>query len=76
MAEKLSRVKCLKNDCFQNICGISCRLLTAPIKGHECPFYKTDAEVAEGRREAIQKLEKKGLFGLIEEYVYNDDRNW
>ena len=69
-------VECYKSECFQNICGTSCRLLHSPIKGHPCPFYKTDAEVTAGRRAAVERLEAIDRYDLIDEYVYNRNRNW
>lgn len=68
------RPKCNKVDCFQNKCGARCELLTDPIVGHECPFYKTDKEVDLGRIEAHQKLIEMNRYDLIQKYEYNPQR--
>lgn len=70
----MNLIKCNKSDCFQNYCGTSCRLLNAPITDHACPFYKTEAEVDNGRIEAHNKLLEKGRKDLIEQYEYNPYR--
>lgn len=71
-----SNVICYRKDCFQNVCGVSCQLLTGQITGHPCPFYKTDQQVLEERRKALERLEEKDMHGLIESYIFNPERNW
>ena len=63
--------KCDRNKCFQNICGVGCELLNEPITDRECPFFKTDDEVDEGRRKAHKRLIDIGRKDLIDEYEYN-----
>ena len=69
-----AKPKCTKVDCFQNKCGARCELLIEPIVGHECPFYKTDKEVDQGRIDAHQKLVNMERFDLIQKYEYNPYR--
>ena len=71
------RVRCTKAECFQNICGIECRLLDEEILDHECPFYKTDAQVIQERKDSILNLRLKGRKDLIEYYeMYRGIRNY
>ncbi|MBO7423260.1 MAG: hypothetical protein J6T99_07740 [Oscillospiraceae bacterium] len=65
MARKLI---CVKADCFQNMCGISCRLLHSPVEGKECPFYKTEEQASDDRRKAYLSLKERGMENLIEFY--------
>ena len=67
---------CYKAKCFQNVCGVNCRLLTHPIHDKPCPFYKTDEEVSEDRRKAVDRLEEINRYDLIDKYIYNTKRNW
>jgi len=70
----MAKPKCDKIDCFQNKCGARCELLTEPIVGHECPFYKTDKEADFGRIMAHQRLAEMNRFDLIQKYEYNPQR--
>ena len=66
-------VRCNNMTCFANRC-MHCRILEEPIEtGRPCPFFKTDAEVEKGRREAIDRLSKMGRRGmdLLETYTSN-----
>ena len=65
-------VTCYRADCFQNICGINCRLLHTPIHGKACPFFKTDKQVAEDRRKTVERLEAIDRYDLIDKYVYSN----
>ena len=70
-------IKCPKSDCFQNFCGMGCKLLSSPMKkDHPCPFYKTQEEVDFGRRKAHKHLEYIERYDLIETYEYNPERRW
>ena len=68
--------KCAKVDCFQNKCGCRCELLTEPIIGKECPFYKTDKEVDQGRIDAHRHLMDIDRPDLVQKYEYNLQRRW
>ena len=67
-------VRCDRNNCFSNFCGTRCKLLSSPIREHECPFYKTVEEAEKGREWAHNELVRKGRQDLIETYEYNVQR--
>ena len=68
-------IHCTEHNCFQNLCGKSCKLLTAPPSTMDpCPFYKTQEEVDKGREWAHQELIRKDRRDLIEQYEYNPQR--
>ena len=66
--------RCNKADCFQNQMGKECRLLSSQIKGHECPFFKTQEQVDEERKAAHDHLVEIGRRDLIEKFEYNPSR--
>lgn len=65
-------VTCYKADCFQNLCGVSCRLLHTPIQGKPCPFYKTDEQISKDRKQTILRLEHIDRYDLIDKYIYSN----
>lgn len=68
-----SKPLCTRMDCFQNKCGVYCDLLTErPTE--PCAFYKTDAQVENGRIEAHNRLLEMGRQDLIKKYEYNPQR--
>lgn len=71
-----AKVRCYEINCFQNSCGMYCRLLEKPITGHDCPFFKTHEEADYGRRETIRRLTEIGRPDLISIYVMNPEKNW
>ena len=76
----MNTIRCPYNhhDCFQalGVGNIRCKILTAPIAGGECPFYKTEQEVEDGRMEAHMRLKEMNRYDLIQQYEYNSARNW
>lgn len=64
---------CNKMDCFRNICGVYCDLLTDRPSVNPCPFYKTDAQADSDYLEAHNKLLAMGEKGeaLIQKFEYN-----
>lgn len=66
--------RCDKIKCFSNIGGLGCTLLTEPITDHDCPFYKTEEEIDEGRAEAHKRLLAMGRRDLIDQFEYNPQR--
>lgn len=76
----MNTIRCPYNhaDCFQalGVGNVRCKILIAPIAGGECPFYKTEAEVEEGRLVAHEHLKEIGRTDLIQQYEYNPARNW
>ena len=67
-------VRCTDAGCFRNWCGTKCTLLVEPIKGHKCPFRKTEKEAWEGQVKAHARLMKLGRDDLIEKYERNPYR--
>jgi hypothetical protein len=67
-------IRCTKASCFQNHLGKECKLLSSPIKNHECPFYKTQEKVDAERKTAHELLFDIGRIDLIEKYEYNTAR--
>ena len=63
------------NDCFMAM-GSHCKLLTEQIEGTDCPFYKTQDEVDDGRLKAHQHLLDIGRKDLVTKYEYNTHRTW
>ena len=56
--------------------GGYCKILSAKITKKDCPFYKTENELEEGRVEAHQKLVEMDRRDLIQKFEYNSSRNW
>lgn len=65
-------VTCYKVECFQNLCGINCRLLHTPIHGKPCPFFKTDKQAREDRQKTMERLEAIDRYDLIDKYIYSN----
>ena len=65
---------CERMKCCQNVCGVGCVLLSEPIIDRDCPFFKTDDQMEEGRKKAHQHLIDIGRKDLIEQYEYNPYR--
>lgn len=66
-------IKCSKSKCFANICGTYCKILSAPIIGKPCPFFKTLAQYENDREEAYTQLWKTGHRELIKKYSSAED---
>ena len=69
-------VTCYKADCFQNLCGINCRLLHTPIHGKECPFFKTDKQAQEDNRKSFERLQTIDRYDLIDKYIYSNKQRY
>lgn len=69
-------IRCKRYDCFQNLCGNSCKILNNGYKDDKCPFYKTDEQAEKDRQAAHQRLVDLGRYDLIEQYEYNSLRRW
>ena len=66
-------IKCRKSDCFGNFCGTYCRVLSKPIVGKACPFYKTIEENENDRIEAMDRLVAIGCESLMGKYAIVPD---
>ena len=73
----MNMIKCIHDhdDCHMNVMG-KCRLLSNQIRKKDCPFYRTQEDVDEGRAKAHQYLKENGRIDLIEKFEYNPDRKW
>jgi hypothetical protein len=71
----MNMVSCNREKCFSNVAGHFCKLLNAGYnEDEECPFFKTDTEVDNGRIEAHNRLVMLKRKDLIEQYEYNPHR--
>ncbi len=58
MTKIIDRPKCRRGDCFANFEG-TCRCLTTSyFKGKECPFFKTDQEIATENYKAAERIQR------------------
>ena len=69
-------VRCLKYDCFANICGTQCKILNEGYPNGNCPFHKTQEEFDQDKEKAHDILVSKGLNNLVQIYEYNPQRRW
>lgn len=74
----MNMIKCQyrHSDCFANVCGIHCRILSEQVSEVDCPFYKTEEQVDNERMEAHERLMSLERYDLIEKYEYNSNRTW
>lgn len=67
-------LRCYRENCFGNKCGVRCEILTEHSTERECPFFKTQEQVETERKQAHQHLIDIGRRDLIKKYEYNESR--
>ena len=67
-------LKCNRQNCFGNVCGVRCTILTEHSTEQQCPFFKTRDQVDKDREDAHKHLLDIGRGDLIHKYEYNESR--
>ena len=65
----MTYVKCSRSNCFGNFCGTNCRILSKPIVGKACPFFKTVEQNELSKMEAFDRLERTGMKVMLAKYA-------